>query len=61
LGGVAARDAALHGAPRKAMLAEPAGRLTSAIQTRDRLPIQVDDLALCIDPEAGSGIVNNGR
>lgn len=54
-------DEPLAGASCQTMLAESAGGFASAVETRYHLAIQVNDLALTVDPEARARVVDTRR
>src|SRR5262249_36943807 len=54
---VATSDEALHQRTGEPMLADAAGRLTGAIETRNDLAHAINDLAPDVDTQAGTGIV----
>ena len=60
-GGGLASDIALTCGTRQSVLAEPTCGLATTIQTRNYLTVQVHNLALGIDPQAGARVVNDRR
>lgn len=56
---IAAGDKTLHQRAGEAVLAEPAGRFTTAIKPGDDLTRAVDDLAFGVDAEPRAGVVRS--
>ena len=58
-GRMPAGDKALTSGAGKPMQAETAGRFAAAIEARNNVAVQVEDLTLGVDPQAGSGVVDD--
>src|ERR1700690_437566 len=56
---VLSSDKPLTGRTRQTMLTEAACRLAAAIQARNDLTVHIHDLAMRIDAQTGSGVVND--
>src|SRR5579863_970196 len=54
-----ARDIALAGSASQAMLTKATRRLAAAIQAGDHFSVHIDHLAAGVDPQAGTGVVND--
>src|ERR1700752_3627079 len=57
--GVPPSDAALYGATRQTVLAEPTGALSPAVQPGNHIARKVHHLSLCVDAHSRAGVIDD--